>query len=108
MMEGWVLAASVSVIPLSHRRGSNVSLVLDMSVLGSVEPLSSTGATPRERVAQEYLQAASRTLSRQQLRGAVLNTQNLHAEFVVRKHHPGQMAILFVYQIEPLCCLTVC
>ncbi|XP_023682323.1 receptor-type tyrosine-protein phosphatase R [Paramormyrops kingsleyae] len=67
---------------LQERRGSNVSLVLDMSVLGSVEPLSSTGATPRERVAQEYLQAASRTLSRQQLRGAVLNTQNLHAEFV--------------------------
>ncbi|KAI1882071.1 hypothetical protein AGOR_G00246910 [Albula goreensis] len=34
---------------LQERRGSNVSLVLDMSALGAVEPLSSVVATPRER-----------------------------------------------------------
>ncbi|KAL6459732.1 hypothetical protein MHYP_G00314910 [Metynnis hypsauchen] len=66
---------------LQERRGSNVSLVLDMSTLGSVEPLNCGVATPRERVAQEYLQSAGRTLSRQQLRDVTLNTQALHAEF---------------------------
>ncbi|KAG9342665.1 hypothetical protein JZ751_016102 [Albula glossodonta] len=63
-------------------RGSNVSLVLDMSALGAVEPLSSVVATPRERATMEYLQSAGRTLSRQQLRDTVNNTQTLHAEFV--------------------------
>ena len=65
------------------RRGSNVSLVLDMSALGSVEPLNCGVATPRERAAQEYLQTAGRPLSRQQLRDVTLNTQALHAEFAV-------------------------
>uniref|UniRef100_A0A8K9XCS8 protein-tyrosine-phosphatase n=1 Tax=Oncorhynchus mykiss TaxID=8022 RepID=A0A8K9XCS8_ONCMY len=63
------------------QRGSNVSLVLDMSSLASVEPLNCGVVTPRERATQEYLQSASRTLSRQQLRDVVLNTQTLHAEF---------------------------
>uniref|UniRef100_A0AAR2LVV4 protein-tyrosine-phosphatase n=1 Tax=Pygocentrus nattereri TaxID=42514 RepID=A0AAR2LVV4_PYGNA len=66
---------------LQERRGSNVSLVLDMSALGSVEPLNCGVATPRERAAQEYLQSAGRTLSRQQLQDVTLNTQALHAEF---------------------------
>lgn len=65
------------------RRGSNVSLVLDMSALGSVEPLNCGVNTPRERVAQEYLQSASRVLTRQQLKEATLNTPALHAEFAV-------------------------
>lgn len=65
------------------RRGSNVSLVLDMSVLGSVEPLNCGVPTPRERAAQEYLQSASRALSRQKLRDVTLNTQVLQAEFAV-------------------------
>ncbi|KAM9467740.1 receptor-type tyrosine-protein phosphatase R isoform 2-T2 [Clarias gariepinus] len=66
---------------LQERRGSNVSLVLDMSALGSVEPLNCGVNTPRERVAQEYLQSAARVLTRQQLRDATRNTQALHAEF---------------------------
>ncbi|XP_036800904.1 receptor-type tyrosine-protein phosphatase R-like [Oncorhynchus mykiss] len=66
---------------LQERRGSNVSLVLDMSSLASVEPLNCGVVTPRERATQDYLQSASRTLSRQQLRDVVLNTQTLHAEF---------------------------
>ncbi|XP_067248509.1 tyrosine-protein phosphatase non-receptor type 5 [Chanodichthys erythropterus] len=71
-----------SVGGLQERRGSNVSLVLDMSSLGSVEPLSCGVVTPRERATQEYLQSASRVLSRQQLRDITLNTQRLHTEFV--------------------------
>ncbi|XP_042566040.1 receptor-type tyrosine-protein phosphatase R isoform X1 [Clupea harengus] len=67
---------------LQERRGSNVSLVLDMSSLGAVEPLNCGGvSTPRESAAQEYLQSAGRTLTRQQLRHTVLNTPTLHAEF---------------------------
>ncbi|KAL4660245.1 receptor-type tyrosine-protein phosphatase R isoform X2 [Arapaima gigas] len=66
---------------LQERRGSNVSLVLDMSALGSVEPLSSGVAPARDSAALEYLQSARRLLSRQQLRNAMLNTQTLHAEF---------------------------
>ncbi|XP_051976327.1 receptor-type tyrosine-protein phosphatase R-like isoform X2 [Xyrauchen texanus] len=70
-----------SIAGLQERRGSNVSLVLDMSVLGSVEPVSCGVVTPCERVTQEYLQSASRALSRQQLHDVTRNTQMLHAEF---------------------------
>ncbi|XP_057182734.1 receptor-type tyrosine-protein phosphatase R isoform X2 [Triplophysa rosa] len=69
------------VAGLQERRGSNVSLVLDMSSLGSVEPLNCGVVTPRERVAQEYLQSASRALSWQQLHDVTQNIQMLHAEF---------------------------
>uniref|UniRef100_A0AAX7SP33 protein-tyrosine-phosphatase n=1 Tax=Astatotilapia calliptera TaxID=8154 RepID=A0AAX7SP33_ASTCA len=63
------------------RRGSNVSLVLDMSALGTVEPLNVAVVTPREAVAREYLLSAGRPLTRQQLRDIVNNTHRLHAEF---------------------------
>ncbi|XP_078129180.1 receptor-type tyrosine-protein phosphatase R [Sander vitreus] len=66
---------------LQERRGSNVSLVLDMSALGSVEPLSVAVVTPREAAAREYLLAAGRPLTRPQLRDIVVNTHKLHAEF---------------------------
>ncbi|XP_068442249.1 receptor-type tyrosine-protein phosphatase R-like [Clinocottus analis] len=69
---------------LQERRGSNVSLVLDMSALGSVEPLNAAAVavvTPREAAAREFLLAAGRPMRRQQLRDAVANTHRLHAEF---------------------------
>ncbi|XP_075941734.1 receptor-type tyrosine-protein phosphatase R-like, partial [Anarhichas minor] len=66
---------------LQERRGSNVSLVLDMSALGSVEPLSVAVATPREAASREYLLADGRPLTRQQVRDVVNNTHKLHAEF---------------------------
>ncbi|KAM7378584.1 hypothetical protein PAMA_013474 [Pampus argenteus] len=66
---------------LQERRGSNVSLVLDMSALGSVEPLSVAVVTPREAAAREYLLSAGRPLQRQQLRDIINNTHKLHAEF---------------------------
>ncbi|XP_058481073.1 receptor-type tyrosine-protein phosphatase R [Solea solea] len=66
---------------LQERRGSNVSLVLDMSSLGSVEPLSVPVITPRESAAREYLLSAGRPLTRQRLRDVVHNTQTLHTEF---------------------------
>uniref|UniRef100_A0A8D3A361 protein-tyrosine-phosphatase n=1 Tax=Scophthalmus maximus TaxID=52904 RepID=A0A8D3A361_SCOMX len=66
---------------LQERRGSNVSLVLDMSSLGSVEPLSVAVVTPRESAAREYLSSAGRPLTRRQLRDVVCNTHKLHTEF---------------------------
>uniref|UniRef100_A0A4W4H545 protein-tyrosine-phosphatase n=1 Tax=Electrophorus electricus TaxID=8005 RepID=A0A4W4H545_ELEEL len=69
----------------NHRKFSQFSplalLLLDMSALGSVEPLSCSVTTPRERAAQEYLQSASRVLTRQQLQDVALNTQALQVEF---------------------------
>lgn len=75
---------------LQERRGSNVSLVLDMSALGAVEPLSvaataaaatATVVTPREAAAREFLLSAGRPISRLQLRQAVGSAHRLHAEF---------------------------
>lgn len=68
---------------LPPRRGSNVSLVLDMSALGSVEPLNVAVVTPREAAAREYLLFAGRPLTRQQLQDVVNNTHKLHTEFAV-------------------------
>lgn len=66
---------------LQERRGSNVSLVLDMSALGAVEPLNVTVVTPREAAAREYLLSAGRPLTRHELRDIANNTHKLHAEF---------------------------
>lgn len=60
-----------------------MSLVLDMSALGSVEPLNVSVVTPREAAAREYLLSAGRPLTRQQLRDVVSNTHKLHVEFAV-------------------------
>lgn len=70
-----------SAAGLQERRGSNVSLVLDMSALGAVEPLNVTVVTPREAAAKEYLLSAGRPLTRHELREIINNTHKLHAEF---------------------------
>ncbi|XP_060101057.1 receptor-type tyrosine-protein phosphatase R isoform X2 [Heteronotia binoei] len=66
---------------LQERRGSNVSLTLDMSSLGSVEPFVAA-PTPREKVAMEYLQSASRVLTKQQLQDTVASSHLLQTEFM--------------------------
>ncbi|KAG8439680.1 hypothetical protein GDO86_005744 [Hymenochirus boettgeri] len=68
-------------VGLQERRGSNVSLTLDMSGLGLVEPFNVV-PFPREKVAIEYLQSASRILTRQQLREVVQSSHLLHTEFM--------------------------
>ncbi|XP_008255008.3 receptor-type tyrosine-protein phosphatase R isoform X1 [Oryctolagus cuniculus] len=68
-------------IGLQERRGSNVSLTLDMSTLGNVEPFVAI-PTPREKVAMEYLQSASRVLTRSQLRDVVASSHLLQSEFM--------------------------
>ncbi|XP_036026008.1 receptor-type tyrosine-protein phosphatase R isoform X1 [Onychomys torridus] len=68
-------------IGLQERRGSNVSLTLDMSSLGNVEPFVDV-STPREKIAMEYLQSASRILTRPQLRELVASSHLLQSEFM--------------------------
>nr|XP_060633443.1 receptor-type tyrosine-protein phosphatase R [Anolis sagrei ordinatus] len=68
-------------VGLQERRGSNVSLTLDMSSLGSVEPFVAV-PTPREKVAMEYLQSASRILTKQQLKDTVTSSHLLQTEFM--------------------------
>ncbi|XP_055482049.1 receptor-type tyrosine-protein phosphatase R isoform X2 [Psammomys obesus] len=68
-------------IGLQERRGSNVSLTLDMSSLGNVEPFVAV-PTPREKVAMEYLQSASRVLTRPQLRDVPASSHLLQSEFM--------------------------
>lgn len=69
-------------ILLQYRRGSNVSLTLDMSSLGNIEPFVAI-PTPREKVTMEYLQSASRILTRSQLRDVVASSHLLQSEFMV-------------------------
>uniref|UniRef100_A0A8C5S6M5 protein-tyrosine-phosphatase n=1 Tax=Laticauda laticaudata TaxID=8630 RepID=A0A8C5S6M5_LATLA len=68
-------------VGLQERRGSNVSLTLDMSSLGCVEPLIAV-PTPREKVAMEYLQSASRMLTKEQLKDIVASSHLLQTEFM--------------------------
>ncbi|OCT88923.1 receptor-type tyrosine-protein phosphatase R [Xenopus laevis] len=68
-------------VGLQERRGSNVSLTLDMSSLGMAEPFNVV-PTPREKVAIEYLQSATRVLTRQKLRNIVQTSHLLHTEFM--------------------------
>ncbi|XP_054552735.1 receptor-type tyrosine-protein phosphatase R [Talpa occidentalis] len=68
-------------IGLQERRGSNVSLTLDMTSLGNVEPFVAI-PTPREKVAMEYLQSASRILTKSQLRDVVASSHLLQSEFM--------------------------
>nr|XP_028602791.1 receptor-type tyrosine-protein phosphatase R isoform X3 [Podarcis muralis] len=71
----------IKSVGLQERRGSNVSLTLDMSSLGSIEPFVAV-PTPREKVAMEYLQSASRILTRQQLQDTVTSSHLLQTEFM--------------------------
>ncbi|KAM3832607.1 receptor-type tyrosine-protein phosphatase R isoform 1-T1 [Vipera latastei] len=68
-------------VGLQERRGSNVSLTLDMSSLGCAEPLIAV-PTPREKVAMEYLQSASRMLTKEQLKDVAESSHLLQTEFM--------------------------
>ncbi|KAK1152137.1 tyrosine-protein phosphatase non-receptor type 7-like [Acipenser oxyrinchus oxyrinchus] len=64
---------------LQERRGSNVSLMLDVSSLGNVEPICSI-STPRE-ITLHFLRNSSHLLSGERLQDAAQDTQALAAEF---------------------------
>ncbi|XP_030077735.1 tyrosine-protein phosphatase non-receptor type 7 isoform X2 [Microcaecilia unicolor] len=64
---------------LQERRGSNVSLTLDMSSLGNVEPILSV-STPRE-ITLHFLRTSSHVLSKEKLQERAKNLKALEEEF---------------------------
>lgn len=67
---------------LPHRRGSNVSLMLDMSSLGSVEPIQPV-CTPRD-ITLKFLRTSSHVLRREELQQHAQSLTQLQEEFSVR------------------------
>ncbi|XP_064492176.1 tyrosine-protein phosphatase non-receptor type 7 isoform X2 [Pseudopipra pipra] len=66
-------------VRLQERRGSNVSLVLDMSSLGSVEPIQPV-CTPRD-ITLKFLRTSSHVLRRQELQQHAQCLAQLQEEF---------------------------
>ncbi|KAG2462062.1 PTN5 phosphatase, partial [Polypterus senegalus] len=71
---------TVKPVGLQERRGSNVSLTLDMCTPGSTEPYGSV-LSPREQSAREYLQKASNVLTAMELHERAMDSFTLQAEF---------------------------
>lgn len=70
-------------LPGSSRRGSNVSLTLDMCTPGCNEEGFGYLMSPREESAREYLLSASRVLQAEELHEKALDPFLLQAEFFV-------------------------
>ncbi|XP_063045355.1 tyrosine-protein phosphatase non-receptor type 5 isoform X2 [Engraulis encrasicolus] len=71
---------SVKPVGLQERRGSNVSLTLDMCTPGTTEPYGAL-LSPREQSTQEYLAKASNVLTAAELHARALDDAALQAEF---------------------------
>lgn len=65
------------------RRGSNVSLTLDMCTPGCTEQGFGYIMSPREESAQEYLQTASNILTEEELHQKALDSFVLQKQFFV-------------------------
>ncbi|NWW88722.1 PTN7 phosphatase, partial [Rhynochetos jubatus] len=66
-------------VRLQERRGSNVSLMLDMSSLGSVEPIQPV-CTPRD-ITLKFLRTSSHVLRREELQERAQSLAQLEEEF---------------------------
>uniref|UniRef100_A0A8C9UYA3 protein-tyrosine-phosphatase n=1 Tax=Scleropages formosus TaxID=113540 RepID=A0A8C9UYA3_SCLFO len=71
---------TVKQVGLQERRGSNVSLTLDMCTPGCTEPYGAL-LSPGEQSARDHLLKASNVLSAEQLRTRALDDAALQAEF---------------------------
>ena len=72
------------ILNVSHRRGSNVSLTLDMCTPGCTEPYGyGAQLSPRDQSAQEYLRQGTHVLTPAMLHTRAMDDQNLQAEFYV-------------------------
>uniref|UniRef100_A0A8C6JH30 protein-tyrosine-phosphatase n=1 Tax=Melopsittacus undulatus TaxID=13146 RepID=A0A8C6JH30_MELUD len=65
--------------PLPYRRGSNMSLMLDMSLLGSVEPMQPV-CTPRD-ITLHFLRTSSHVLQMEELQQRTQSLTQLQEEF---------------------------
>lgn len=76
-----------------HRRGSNVSLTLDMCTPGCTEPYGyGAQLSPRDQSAQEYLRQGTHVLTPAMLHTRAMDDQSLQAEFYVRAATHGSAA----------------
>lgn len=77
-------SATLTVTPvgLQERRGSNVSLTLDMCTPGCTEPYGyGAQLSPRDQSAQEYLREGTHVLTPAMLHSRAMDDQALQAEF---------------------------
>ncbi|XP_041705672.1 tyrosine-protein phosphatase non-receptor type 5 [Coregonus clupeaformis] len=80
--EGDITTLSVTPVGLQERRGSNVSLTLDMCSPGCTEPYGyGAQLSPRDQTAKEYLREGTNTLNPAQLHTRAMDDQALQAEF---------------------------
>ncbi|XP_020311899.1 tyrosine-protein phosphatase non-receptor type 5 [Oncorhynchus kisutch] len=80
--EGDITTLSVTPVGLQERRGSNVSLTLDMCSPGCTEPYGyGAQLSPRDQTAKEYLREGTNTLTPSQLHTRAIDDQALQAEF---------------------------
>lgn len=72
------------ILGVPHRRGSNVSLTLDMCTPGCTEPYGyGAQLSPRDQSAQEYLRQGTHVLTPAMLHTRAMDDQSLQAEFYV-------------------------
>ncbi|XP_008105866.1 tyrosine-protein phosphatase non-receptor type 5 [Anolis carolinensis] len=75
------ITLTVKSVGLQERRGSNVSLTLDMCTPGCTEQGFGYVMSPREESAREYLQTASNVLTEEELHEKALDSFVLQTEF---------------------------
>ncbi|XP_034390407.1 tyrosine-protein phosphatase non-receptor type 5 [Cyclopterus lumpus] len=80
--EGDAATLTVTSVGLQERRGSNVSLTLDMCTPGCTEPYGYGGQlSPRDQSAKEYLRQGANTLTPDMLHTRAIDDESLQAEF---------------------------
>ncbi|XP_029379145.1 tyrosine-protein phosphatase non-receptor type 5 [Echeneis naucrates] len=80
--EGDAATLTVTPVGLQERRGSNVSLTLDMCTPGCTEPYGyGAQLSPRDQSAQEYLRQGTHILTPAMLHTRAMEDQSLQAEF---------------------------
>ncbi|XP_029909885.1 tyrosine-protein phosphatase non-receptor type 5 [Myripristis murdjan] len=80
--EADAVTLTVTPVGLQERRGSNVSLTLDMCTPGCTEPYGyGAQLSPRDQSAQEYLKQGTHTLTPALLHTRAMDDQSLQAEF---------------------------
>lgn len=80
--EGDAATLTVTPVGLQERRGSNVSLTLDMCTPGCTEPYGyGAQLSPRDQSAQEYLRQGTHMLTPAMLHTKAMDDQSLQAEF---------------------------
>eukprot|EP00066_Takifugu_rubripes_P004222 XP_003967439.1 PREDICTED: tyrosine-protein phosphatase non-receptor type 5 [Takifugu rubripes] len=80
--EGDAATLTVTAVGLQERRGSNVSLTLDMCTPGCTEPYGyGAQLSPRDQSAQEYLRQGTHVLTPIMLHTRAMDDQSLQSEF---------------------------